>query len=139
MLYTRIQKYLWQRYITGEHVKDIFESLGYDTNILDDGSIYNFSHVLSLKMLNQNGLNGNHSKGATVESIDVASMQHEIVYLRQQVEFLKKNYIAGRNEKTEKLIMESTSNKFQLIYDIVSKEDNVLKIKELCRIAGVSR
>ena len=35
--------------------------------------------------------------------------------------------------------MESTSNKFQLIYDIVSKEDNVLKIKELCRIAGVSR
>ncbi len=35
--------------------------------------------------------------------------------------------------------MESTSSKFQLIYDIVSKEDNVLKIKELCRIAGVSR
>ncbi len=41
-------------------------------------------------MLNQNCLNGNHSKGATVDSIDAASMQHEIVYLRQQVEFLKK-------------------------------------------------
>ena len=80
----------WQRYIADEHVKDIFKSLGYDTNILGDGRIYNFSHVLSLKMLNQNGLNGNHSKGATVDSIDAASMQHEIVYLRQQVEFLKK-------------------------------------------------
>lgn len=35
--------------------------------------------------------------------------------------------------------MDDSSSKYQIIQDIISAEDNVLNIKELCRIAGVSR
>ena len=36
-------------------------------------------------------------------------------------------------------MMDKPDKKFELIHEIVSKEDNVLSITELCRIAGVSR
>ena len=36
-------------------------------------------------------------------------------------------------------MMDKTDKKFELIREIVSKEENVLSIAELCRIAGVSR
>lgn len=35
--------------------------------------------------------------------------------------------------------MNTSSSMFQLIYDLISREDNVLTVTELCRIAGVSR
>lgn len=35
--------------------------------------------------------------------------------------------------------MDTSSSKFQLIYDLISREDNVLTVSELCNIAGVSR
>lgn len=36
-------------------------------------------------------------------------------------------------------MMDKPDKKFELIHEIVSKEDHVLSITELCRIAGVSR
>ena len=36
-------------------------------------------------------------------------------------------------------MMDRPDKKFELIHEIVNKEDNVLSITELCRIAGVSR
>ena len=35
--------------------------------------------------------------------------------------------------------MNKSSCKFEIIHDIVTKSDNVLSVKELCEIAGVSR
>ena len=35
--------------------------------------------------------------------------------------------------------MNDANLKYQIIHDIVSADDNVLNIKELCEIAGVSR
>lgn len=35
--------------------------------------------------------------------------------------------------------MDTSSSKFQLIHELVSREDNVLTITELCSIARVSR
>lgn len=35
--------------------------------------------------------------------------------------------------------MDKPSTKFELIHEIVSKENNLQNVKELCRIAGVSR
>ena len=35
--------------------------------------------------------------------------------------------------------MDKPDKKFELIHDFVAKEDNVLNVTELCRIAGVSR
>ena len=36
-------------------------------------------------------------------------------------------------------MMDKPDKKFELIREIVNKEDNVLSVTELCRIAGVSR
>lgn len=36
-------------------------------------------------------------------------------------------------------MMDRPNKKFERIHEIVSKEDNVLSITELCRIASVSR
>ena len=36
-------------------------------------------------------------------------------------------------------MMDKPDKKFALIREIVSEEDNVLSVMELCRIAGVSR
>ena len=35
--------------------------------------------------------------------------------------------------------MNDSSPKYQIIYEIMSAKDNVLNVKELCRVAGVSR
>ena len=35
--------------------------------------------------------------------------------------------------------METEKNKFEIIHDVVSKENNLLNISMLCEIAGVSR
>ena len=35
--------------------------------------------------------------------------------------------------------MNDANLKYQIIYDIVSAEDNILNIKEFCEVAGVSR
>lgn len=35
--------------------------------------------------------------------------------------------------------MDKPGRKFELIYEIVNKEDNVLSVTELCQTAGVSR
>jgi len=35
--------------------------------------------------------------------------------------------------------MNAISSKFQLIYDLISRENNILTVSELCSIAGVSR
>lgn len=35
--------------------------------------------------------------------------------------------------------MDKPDKKSELIHDVVAKEDNVLNVTELCRIAGVSR
>jgi len=35
--------------------------------------------------------------------------------------------------------MNDSSSKYQIIYEIMSAKDNVLNVKELCHVAGVSR
>lgn len=35
--------------------------------------------------------------------------------------------------------MENTKAKFEIIHEMVSQQDNLQNIKELCKIAGVSR
>ena len=50
----------------------------------------------------------------------------------------KKNYQRSKY-KTEAIIMEKERNKFEIIHEVVSKENNMLNISMLCEIAGVSR
>lgn len=91
-------------YEQGELVKDIFSSLGYDPNILGDGRMYTFCHRLLKQVeagepLKELSITHNPTSVEKPKFIDyntlpaqqsVASMQRELTYLRQQVEFLKK-------------------------------------------------
>lgn len=89
------------RYEAGESVREIFEGLGYDTELLGDSRIYCFAYKLVKQV--QNGQLLTEDPPATKQdkpvNVDyntmpaqqsVAAMQREIAYLRQQVEFLKK-------------------------------------------------
>lgn len=89
------------RYEQGESSFEIFESLGYDVEILGSNRIYNYPRMLYNRL--NKGLPLTETPGKTKvdapENVDyntmpaqqsVASMQRELKYLRQQVEFLKK-------------------------------------------------
>lgn len=89
------------RYEHGESSIDIFESMGYNVDILGKNRIYGFPRRLYSRL--DRGLELTEVAGTTKVSkpknVDyntmpsqqsVASMQRELTYLRQQVEFLKK-------------------------------------------------
>ena len=89
------------RYEAGEGVREIFESLGYDTKILGDSRIYCFAQKLAAKaeageVLTETPMSSEQKRPVNVDyntlpaQQSVAAMQREIAYLRQQVEFLKK-------------------------------------------------
>lgn len=89
------------RYEAGEGVREIFESLGYDTKILGDSRIYCFAQKLAEKaeageVLTETPVSSRQEQPVNVDyntmpvQRSVAAMQREITYLRQQVEFLKK-------------------------------------------------
>lgn len=66
-------------------------------------------------------------------------MQQEIVYLQQQMAFLKKTYAAAGRNGFGYLSMEDSSFKFGVIRATSMEKSNILAISELCEIAGVSR
>ena len=89
------------RYEAGESVREIFEALGYDTDILGDSRIYCFAYKLAKQseagqLLTETTPTTKQEKPVNVDyntmpaQQSVAAMQREIAYLRQQVEFLKK-------------------------------------------------
>lgn len=67
----------------------------------------------------------------------IERMQNELLYLWQEVVFLKNHY--SGEFKEERLIMETSNNKFEIIHETIQKSNNQLSVKMLCEIAGVSR
>ena len=89
------------RYEKGESSVEIFESMGYDVSILGDNRVYGLAGRLRRRLESGRELIEVHgrSKAKAPQKTDyntlpaqqsVASMQRELRYLRQQVEFLKK-------------------------------------------------
>jgi hypothetical protein len=89
------------RYESGEAVKDIFTSLGYDISIIGGNRMYSFAKRLldqseagevpteeSPRVKREKPVNVDYNTMPAQQS--VAAMQREITYLRQQLEFLKK-------------------------------------------------
>lgn len=96
----------WARYQAGEYIPGIFESLGYDPNILGIGRMYSLATNLCKCAAEgwafTSGYTRRTLKGTRVSQkaeLDTAAMQHELTYLRQQVEFLKKSpsWAAGQS------------------------------------------
>jgi hypothetical protein len=89
------------RYESGEAVKAIFSSLGYDTAVLGENRIYGFAKRLvdqaeAGEMPTEERSKSKLEKPVNVDyntmpaQQSVSAMQREIAYLRQQIEFLKK-------------------------------------------------
>jgi len=89
------------RYEKGESSVEIFTSMGYDVSVLGENRVYGFARRLKKRLESGRGLTEVHgnAKVEEPEKVDfntlpaqqsVASMQRELRYLRQQVEFLKK-------------------------------------------------
>lgn len=98
------------RYENGETSSEIFADLGYDIDILGENRIYSYPRRLFRRI--QNGLGLCETPGPVKvkppENTDyntmpaqqsVASMQRELKYLRQQVEFLKKITALDKDKK----------------------------------------
>jgi hypothetical protein len=98
------------RYENGETSSEIFAGLGYDIAILGENRVYGYPRRLMKRIESGQGLTetaGNH-KVSEPQNVDyntmpsqqsVASMQRELTYLRQQVEFLKKISELGNDKK----------------------------------------
>ena len=99
------------RYKTGyETMIEIFESLGYDVDILGHNRIYNFADRLAKKIESgemptetpptvkqEKPVNIDYNTMPAQQSI--AAMQREIAYLRQQLEFVKKIIELDKDKK----------------------------------------
>ena len=99
-------------YESGELVKDIFRQLGYDPDVLGDSRMYSFSHKLlsdveAGKPITEGTAHKPAEKPVNTDyntmpaQQSVASMQRELTYLRQQVEFLKKISQLDTTKKSE--------------------------------------
>lgn len=99
-------------YENGETVRDIFRTLGYDPETLGDSRIYSFAHALLNKVEAGEPLTEGPARKPVEKPVNtdyntmpsqqsVASMQRELTYLRQQVEFLKKISQLDTTKKSE--------------------------------------
>lgn len=91
------KRIFWARYQAGEYIPAIFESLGYDPQMLGIARMYSLASNLRKCVAEGREFTSgytNRAKGrrrAEKKSApDTSAMQHELTYLRQQVEFLKK-------------------------------------------------
>lgn len=85
------QEYI-RRYLKGEQPLKIFEKLGYDIQILGKRRVHSFdSRVRGLNLRYQQQENDNDSVEEKVDPASIiAKLQHEVTYLRQELEFIKK-------------------------------------------------
>ncbi len=84
----------------GKNCAEIFTELGYDVEILGKSRVHTYPKLLREKLKNTGNLRKKTRERVTPPiNIDyntmpsiksVAAMQHELLYLRQQLEFLKK-------------------------------------------------
>ncbi len=90
----------WTKRQAGERLQDIYSDLGYDVSILGDVRIKTIANSIRKEALSKEGLHENNSLRAyRPDQVDYSGMpqneamvrmQHEILYLRQELEFIKK-------------------------------------------------
>jgi hypothetical protein len=102
----------WRRHTLGQSATHIFIELGYDINILSKGRIYAFASHLKKEAASPVGLHeGTYRRGLRTDIPNytgmsnneaLARMQRELLYMRQELEFIKK-IINADNSGEQKL------------------------------------
>lgn len=105
------KKDFWTRYQAGDAPRKIIIDLGYDISLFQQKQIDSLVQRIKKQALSGAGFSEgeNRTKRVAIKKIeqDVASnqsveqMQHELLYLRQEVEFLKKIIKAGNSKRKD--------------------------------------
>jgi hypothetical protein len=102
IFYTKeFKEEFWRRYQEGETPRKIVEELGYDPDMLGTARLSGLQINIKKQALRPGGFTEGKGRKKSLKSgmysVDynpsdetVVKMQHEIMYLRQEVEFLKK-------------------------------------------------
>lgn len=101
------KKEFWRRYQAGERPKAIIEALGYDPQLLGEARISGLQGMIRKQAMEDNFREGQY-QGSMSNHPDYSSMtdrqklramEHEMYYLRKEMEFLKKILKADKDTK----------------------------------------
>lgn len=95
----------WDEYQAGAIPRQILEQCGYPTDVLGKQRIWGIAHTIKKQYYSEEGLREGSlqrkkpsgDNPVTTEEA-VAKLQHEVEYLRQEIEFLKKFHRSGPPE-----------------------------------------
>lgn len=102
------KKEFWKRYQVGERPRDIVEALGYDYQMLGETRVSGLQGMIRKQAMEGNFREGQHASYAVSNHPDYSSMsddqklhamEHELYYLRHEMEFLKKILRPDRDTK----------------------------------------
>lgn len=144
------KKAFWIAYQAGMAPRKILEDLGYDLEMFGqkqiDSIVQRIKHQAQCGSGFRQGENRTRRKKDELSIPEETSLEskealeeilNEVKYLRQEVEFLKKN-CKNRKYSNEEILM-SFGWKFEVIQKTLNEADNQLSVSMLCEIAGVSR
>ena len=100
----------WTRYQAGFAPRKIMSDLGYDLGMFTQKQIDNYVQRIKREALSENGFSEGENRTRRMPMMDIQAkaeypslerMQNELLYLRQEVDFLKK-IITADNSKRKK-------------------------------------
>lgn len=102
------KKEFWKRYQAKENPRDIVEALGYDYQLLGATRVSGLQSMIRKQVKEGQFREGQHNSYAVSNHPDYSKipddqklyfMEHEIYYLRNEIEFLKKILRPGQDTK----------------------------------------
>ena len=102
------KKEFWKRYMAGERPRNIVEALGYDFDLLGETRVSGLQGMIKKQAREGNFREGQHASYAVSNHPDYSSMpddqklramEHELYYLRHEMDFLKKILSPDRGTK----------------------------------------
>ena len=137
----------FSEYRQGISPRMILENHGFDIKVLGDRRVWSISlHIRKEYEKYGEFHEGNPGRKSlntlarhpVSEKEQIKQLQHELNYLKQEMEFLKK-FFSQKLRKVGSLLMNSSSCIFEIIHHTLQAVDNQLSIRLLCSMAGVSR
>lgn len=99
---------LVRRYLAGESTKDIVESCGFDLKMVGEDCIYSLLYRTRKALENGKEIcdgsrrqmrNLKCTDSVVLKDKEMATILHELTYLRQEIEFIKKTLTLGNTKK----------------------------------------
>lgn len=92
------KKIFWTKYQAGESPRKILKELGYEPKMFEQKRIDSLVQRIKKQALSGNGFSEGYNRSTRMKIISdteftpesFVQMQHEVLYLKQEVEFLKK-------------------------------------------------